>query len=99
MRAKIRHRANGQWYLSTIGDDGTEDAHGGFRTQREAKARSAELIADAARGRYVTPGRLTVADYLLGEWLEARRTTDTSPVPVMSSERSSRHGSCRTSGT
>jgi integrase len=79
MRAKIRQRANGKWYLSTIADDGTEDAHGGFRTQREAKARAAELLVDAARGRYVTPGRLTVADYLLGEWLEARRTVDISP--------------------
>jgi len=79
MRAKIRHRANGQWYLSTVSDDGIEDAHGGFKTQRDAKARAAELISDAARGRYVTPGKLTVAEYLLGEWLEARAPADISP--------------------
>jgi integrase len=79
MRTKIRRRPNGRWYVYAIDDDGIERGHGGHRTQREAKARAAELIADAGRGRYVTPGRLTVGEYLNGEWIESRASADISP--------------------
>ena len=78
MRTKIRRRGS-RWFLYSVSVDGREHGEGGYRTQREAKARAAEILADASRGRHVTPGRLTVADYLLGEWLEARATADISP--------------------
>jgi integrase len=78
MRTKIRRRPNGRWYLFTVDEDG-EHAHGGYRTQREAKAKAAELLTDAKRGRYVAPEGTTVGEYLTGEWLEARQGADISP--------------------
>jgi integrase len=78
MRTKIRRRPNGRWYLFTVDEDG-EHAHGGFRTQREAKTKGAELLTDAKRGHYVAPEELTVGEYLTGEWLEARQGADISP--------------------
>jgi hypothetical protein len=61
MRTKIRRRPNGRWYLFTVDEEG-EHAHGGYRTQREAKTKAAELITDAKRGCYVAPEGLTVGD-------------------------------------
>jgi integrase len=78
MRTKIRRRPNGRWYLFMVDEDG-EHAHGGYRTQREAKAKAAELLTDAKRGRYVAPEGTTVGDYLRGEWLESRLAADISP--------------------
>jgi integrase len=77
MRTKIRRRPNGRWYLFAVDEDG-EHAHGGFRTKREATTAAATLRTDAARGRYVAPETLTVADYLLSEWLPARENADVS---------------------
>jgi hypothetical protein len=34
---------------------------------------------DYARGRYVAPGKLTVGEWLLGEWLESRQNADNLP--------------------
>jgi integrase len=78
VRTKVRRRPNGRWYVFVVDEDG-EHSHGGYRTQREAKAAASALIADAARGRYVAPGRMTVADYLTSEWLPARENADISP--------------------
>jgi integrase len=78
MRAKIRRRPNGRWYVFLVDEDG-EHSHGGHRTKKEATAAVAALLTDSARGRYVAPGRMTVADYLLGEWLPARDNADISP--------------------
>lgn len=78
MRTKIRRRPNARWYLMSLDDDGVERSHGGHRTKREATAAAAALCADAARGRYVAPGRLTVAGYLEGEWLPSRENADIS---------------------
>jgi integrase len=79
VRTKIRRRPNGRWYLFSVDVDGTERSHGGYRTQREAKAAAAELRTDAARGRYVPPAKLTVGEYLVGEWLPSRDNADVSP--------------------
>jgi integrase len=78
MRTKIRQRS-GRWYVSVVDDAGLEQGHGGYRTKRDASAAAAALLTDAARGRYVAPGKLTVAGYLLGEWLPSRETADISP--------------------
>jgi integrase len=78
MRTKIRRRS-GRWYVSVVDETGHEQGHGGYRTKTEAKATAAALLTDAARGRYVAPRKLTVADYLLGEWLESRQNADISP--------------------
>jgi integrase len=76
MRTKIRHRPNGRWYVYAVDEIG-EHGLGGYRTKREATAAAAALKTDSARGRYVAPDRITVADYLT-EWLEARRNADIS---------------------
>jgi integrase len=82
MRAKIRRRktASGsvRWYVSTLDDSGTEEAHGGYSTKRQAKAKAAAIITDAERGRYVSPASLTVGDYLKDEWLPSRENADLS---------------------
>jgi integrase len=77
MRTKIRRRPNGRWYVFAVDEDG-EHAHGGHRTQREAKAAAVALLTDAARGTYVVPAKLTVAGYLLEEWLPSRENADLS---------------------
>ena len=81
MRTKIRRKetAHGvRWYVSTIDDDGREEAHGGHAKRTGATAAAAALVTDAARGRYVSPAKLTLSDYLLDEWLPSRETADLS---------------------
>jgi integrase len=78
MRTKIRRRPNGRWYLFVVDDSGREHAHGGYRTQREAKEAGRELVPTKGR-HYVAPSLTTLGDYLLGEWLESRQTADISP--------------------
>jgi integrase len=79
VRTKVRRRPNGRWYLFTVDASGAERSHGGYQTQREAKAAAAALRTDAARGRYVEPSKLTVTEYLLDEWLPSRENADISP--------------------
>ena len=64
--------------MSLVRDDGTEDAAGGYRTQKEAKSKAAALLTDAKRGRYVAPESGTVSDYLVEEWLPSRENADIS---------------------
>ena len=77
MRTKVRRRPNGRWYVMSMDGD-KETSHGGYRTEREAKAAAAALRTDASRGRYVPPAKLTVAGYLKGEWLPSRANADIS---------------------
>ncbi len=80
MRTKIRRKetAHGvRWYVSTIDDDGLEEATAGTE-EHGGSAAAAALVTDAARGRYVSPAKLTVAGYLLDEWLPSRETADLS---------------------
>jgi hypothetical protein len=77
MRTKIRKRPNGRWYVFLVNDTG-EHSHGGYATKREATRVAAGLLTDAERGHYTPPGKLTVADYLVGEWLPSRETADVS---------------------
>lgn len=81
MRTKIRRKETAKgvrWYAALVDADGTEDALGGFATKREATTAAAAALTDAGRGNYVSPDKLTVGDYLLGEWLESRETADIS---------------------
>jgi hypothetical protein len=82
VRAKIRRkqtRSGVRWYVTSLNGDGTEDGHGGYRTKTEARKAAAGLVADDSRGRYVRPSELTVAGYLLEEWLPSRENADVSP--------------------
>lgn len=81
MRTKVRKRQTSggvRWYVATVNDDGKEEAHGGFATRAEARQVAARVQADSDRGRYVSPAKLTVADYLLDEWLPSRENSDLS---------------------
>jgi integrase len=81
MRTKIRRRKTQggvRWYVSVV-EDGIEYAHGGYRLERDAKAKVREIVADAkVKGRYIAPSELTLAGYLLGEWLPSRANADIS---------------------
>lgn len=46
----------------------------GFRTRKEAHARLTQVLARLDAGAYVGPTRQTVAEYLQGTWLPAKRT-------------------------
>ena len=61
MRTKVRRRPNGRWYVMSVAGDGRERSHGGYRTQREAKAAARSLEVDAGRGRYVAPSGRTLS--------------------------------------
>jgi integrase len=73
MRPKFRHKA-GRWFLAVVDDAGQEYAHGGYRTQREAKAAYKALL----EGPYTAPTKGTVSEYL-ALWLETRQAADISP--------------------
>lgn len=81
LRPKIRRRSTRsgiRWYVSVIHADGNEDAHGGYRTQGEAKAKAREILGRADNGKYVAPKKLTVREYLTDEWREARKAANLS---------------------
>ncbi len=82
MRTKIRKKKTARgirWYVSTIADDGREEAHGGHGTRKEATAAAAALVTDSSRRRYVSPvPKLTLGAYLVNEWLPSRETADLS---------------------
>ncbi|HXF37592.1 MAG TPA: tyrosine-type recombinase/integrase [Actinomycetota bacterium] len=77
MRTKIRRRRTRtgvRWYVSTVNAAGVEEGHGGYRTRAEAKQAAAQLVADAAAGRYVPRSRRTVGSWL-SEWLAKREAS------------------------
>jgi integrase len=48
---------------------------GGFATKREAQRFLTDTLARIERGTYAQPSKLTVSDYLTGEWLPAIQDT------------------------
>ena len=68
-----------RWYV--VVDVGTDvdgrrrqKWHGGFRTRREAEVVRAKLATDLHSGSYVTPGRLTLAEWTRESWLPMTET-------------------------
>jgi integrase len=79
MRTKIRRRVRAgkvRWYVYVVDNAGAEKSHGGYATQRKAKAAASELVTDGRRGRYVRPSELTFGDFVRDEWLPSRRNSD-----------------------
>ncbi|MEX0991596.1 MAG: site-specific integrase [Actinomycetota bacterium] len=78
-RAKIRKKAAAggrvRWYLAIVDSSGEELHHGGFATQREAKARAVEILRDNPDGRRHAYRDLTVERFLVDEWLPAREAS------------------------
>jgi integrase len=49
--------------------------HSGYRSRKEAERARVELLASLNKGTYVAPNRLSLASFLVDEWLPAKRTT------------------------
>ena len=47
------------------------EVQGGFRTQKQAQSHLATVIVQVGEGTFVEPSKLTVGEYLNGEWLPA----------------------------
>lgn len=73
----FKKASNGRWYVVTHGlrPDGTrkQTGHGGYRTRKEAEARLREVLNQLDSGTYVGPSHVTLAAYLLDDWLPSIR--------------------------
>ncbi len=63
------------WYAYITAGDGRrrQIGQGGFRTIAEAEHARIKKLTELGHGDYVTPDRITLATFLLDEWLPARR--------------------------
>lgn len=63
------------YYVYVVGPDGKRHQHskGGFRTQREAEEARVAATHALVTGTYVRAERLSLADFLIDEWLPSRR--------------------------
>ncbi|HVB00526.1 MAG TPA: tyrosine-type recombinase/integrase [Acidimicrobiales bacterium] len=79
MAGHFRKRGS-SWYFWITLEHGTSGARrqrsvGGFKTRREAEIAYGELWNEIHQGIYVEPSRISVAAYLVDEWLPAIRAT------------------------
>ena len=78
-QGSIRKDASGAWFfvVDIAGPDGKRKQlkRRGFDTKRAAQVALTELQADKQRGVFVVPLRATLGQFLLDEWLPARRVT------------------------
>ena len=76
-QGSIRKDDSGMWFfvVDIAGADGkrTQLKRRGFETKKAAQAALTELQADKQRGVFVAPRRATLGQFLLDEWLPARR--------------------------
>ena len=75
MRGHV-HRRGSTW--TAVYDEGTREdgkrrqrTKGGFTTRKQAQAFLTAQLQRLGEGSYAAPSKLTVADYLTGEWLPA----------------------------
>src|SRR4051812_23224892 len=66
----------GTWFyvidVATVDGKRQQLRRRGFATKKAAEAAEAEVVADHARGAFVRPSRVTLASFLLGEWMPAK---------------------------
>ncbi len=71
------HKRDSTWTYYVYVTDGTgkrkQVSKGGFRTRKEAEAARVEALAALQAGTFVQPDRLTVAEFLIDEWLPTQR--------------------------
>jgi hypothetical protein len=75
-KPNIRRRGDTYtWFAYVTSGDGTRHqvSRGAFRTIAEAEADRIAKLTDLRQGNYVTPDRITLGDFLVNEWLPARR--------------------------
>jgi len=87
-RRKACSTRHGSWYYVAELDAGPGGARrqlkrGGFRTQADAAAALAEVLAEVEAGQYHDDGRMTVAAYLRG-WLEDKLAAGLRPTTARS---------------
>ncbi len=65
-RAKSLKDGTVRHYAAYLGADGRYHEEGGFKTEKEAAKKAAQLELDASRGDWASPiaGRTTFADYV-----------------------------------
>ena len=63
------------YYVYVTGADGGREQHskGGFKTQRDAEEARVTAAHALATGSYVKAERISLADFLVDEWLPSRR--------------------------
>ncbi|MGI8807832.1 MAG: tyrosine-type recombinase/integrase [Acidimicrobiales bacterium] len=89
-RANIRKRgATYTYYAYVTGADGRrrQVSKGGFRTRREAEAARIEVLNTIQTGTFVRAERITVASFLVDEWLPSRRPPNLEESTYASYER------------
>ena len=89
-RSNIRKRGSTySYYVYVTGPDGkrSQVSKGGFRTRREAEAAQVEVLSAVQTGTFVRPERITLADFLVDEWLPSRRPPNLEESTYRSYER------------
>lgn len=89
-RANIRKRGDTYtYYVYVTQPDGRRQqvSKGGFRTRREAEAARIEAMNAVQTGMFVRPERITLARFLLDEWLPTRRPPNLEESTYASYER------------
>lgn len=89
-RVNIRKRGQTYTYYAYVTDaDGRrrQVSKGGFRTRREAEAARVETLNTIQTGTFVRPERITVASFLIEEWLPSRRPPNLEESTYASYER------------
>jgi integrase len=89
-RSNIRKRGSTySFYVYVTGPDGkrSQVSKGGFRTRREAEAAQVEVLSAVQTGNFVRPERITLADFLVDEWLPSRRPPNLEESTYRSYER------------
>ena len=75
-RNNVRKRGSTWTYYLYVTDGAGErrqKSKGGFATRKEAEAARVEALAALSNGNWVQPDRLTVAEFLIDEWLPTQR--------------------------
>lgn len=75
-RNNVRKRGSTWTYYVYVTDgDGTrrQVSKGGFATRKEAETARVEALAAMSTGDWVRPDRLTVAEFLVDEWLPTQK--------------------------
>jgi integrase len=79
MRGTVLKRGHTWSVVLDVGRDGQgrriRKWHSGYRTRKDAERARVELLASITGGTYVAPSKVTVAQFLVGEWLPAKRAT------------------------
>jgi integrase len=79
MRGTVLKRGRTWSVVLDVGRDGhgrrVRKWHSGYQTKKDAERARVELLASLAGGTYVPPSKATIGQFLVDEWLPAKRAT------------------------